>query len=111
MKTTNQCCADIYNGIGVGFRQCIRTGSYEHEGKFYCKTHYPPNAQKRHDDLNRKWEIEGRIRTNGYLIKGLKIKIADKIIENPPEEFMGMVKEIQDFYDQIDEDKKKLEEL
>ena len=35
---------------------CGKTARYEHEGKWYCKTHHPPTVQEKRDARNKKWE-------------------------------------------------------
>jgi len=42
-------CCKIVHGADRTFRgsPCLRTGTLEHGGKWYCATHYPPHADAR----------------------------------------------------------------
>lgn len=42
--------------------RCPRTGSLEHEGALYCKTHYPPNVKARREASCAKYEAESSAR-------------------------------------------------
>ena len=37
---------------------CGKTARYEHEGKWYCKTHHPPTVQEKLDARNEKWQAK-----------------------------------------------------
>lgn len=56
------CAGQVWSGWK--YRGCCKTGSLEHEGKHYCKTHHPPTEQARNDArwAERKAEIERRAR-------------------------------------------------
>lgn len=35
---------------------CSKTGSLEHDGKFWCKTHHPPTVKEKRDAKHAKWK-------------------------------------------------------
>lgn len=61
MSEKHTCCGKVWSG----FRHddCGRGAKYEHEGKWYCKTHHPPTVQAKSDARNVKWEAEWKARS------------------------------------------------
>lgn len=53
-----QCSVNVNSGERWDFRghRCTRAGKYEHEGKRYCKQHYPPNEEKRQKESQRRFD-------------------------------------------------------
>lgn len=37
---------------------CKRAGAYEHNGKHYCKTHFPPNVEEKNALRSAAWSAE-----------------------------------------------------
>ena len=40
------------------YHLCGKTARYEHEGKWYCKTHHPPTRKAYEDARNEKWQAK-----------------------------------------------------
>lgn len=38
------------------YHACGKTAKYEHDGKWYCGTHYPPNVEARREKKSQKWQ-------------------------------------------------------
>lgn len=49
---THKCGERIYQGPGIGFSTCGNNAAYEHENKWFCKTHHPPTAKAKQDARN-----------------------------------------------------------
>ena len=41
---------------------CGKNAAYEHEGRWYCKTHHPPNVKAKQDARDAKWEADWKAR-------------------------------------------------
>jgi len=41
---------------------CGKNAAYEHEGRWYCKTHHPPNVKAKQDARDAKWEADWKSR-------------------------------------------------
>ena len=53
-----QCCGSV-RGDGWGRpHQCARSGTLEHEGKLYCKTHHPPTVKAKDEERSARWRAE-----------------------------------------------------
>ena len=54
MNDKQQCCELIvrYGNLSRYEHQCPRAGTYEHDGKLYCKQHHPPTVKVRRDKAN-----------------------------------------------------------
>ncbi len=68
--------------------QCNKTARYEHNGKPYCGTHYPPNVEAKRAERDKRWDEEREARnkaTAAYLTES-KVKdfCADWVAENYP---------------------------
>ncbi len=57
MSEKHTCCARIYSGY-LSSHACGKGAAYEHEGKWYCKTHHPPTAKAKNEARNAKWQAE-----------------------------------------------------
>lgn len=54
----HKCSAEVYrNGNPFPFA-CGKTATLEHDGKKYCKTHYPPTVQAKRVELQKKKEAK-----------------------------------------------------
>jgi hypothetical protein len=65
VKEQHKCCGRVWSRFG--FHTCSRNAKYEHEGKWFCKTHHPPTVQQKLDARNAAWEkdFEARQRAHG----------------------------------------------
>ena len=55
MTAQKQTCAGkIFRGYR--YYGCANTGSHEHEGVMYCKTHHPPTVKAKRDKKQAEWE-------------------------------------------------------
>ena len=52
MGEKQKCSERVFRGYR--YYPCSRLGRYEHEGKFYCKQHYPPNVAARKAEQQKK---------------------------------------------------------
>jgi hypothetical protein len=54
--------------VSRGFHstRCNRKGTLTHEGKRYCKQHYPPNVEARDKKRNAKWDAEWKAKEQGW---------------------------------------------
>ena len=53
-----ECCATCTDPSGWHRYKCSRRGSYQHEGKLYCKIHHPPTAKAKRDARTKAWNAE-----------------------------------------------------
>jgi hypothetical protein len=62
--SAHKCEGRIYQGPGFGFKPCGKNAAYEHEGKWFCKTHHPPTIKAksaaRTADLQAKWAAQDK---------------------------------------------------
>lgn len=56
MSEKHTCCAKIYTGYWS--KTCGKGAAYEHEGKWYCKTHHPPTVKAKDEARTAKWQAE-----------------------------------------------------
>ena len=49
----HKCAGEVWDRFH--FRPCDRAGSYEHEGRWYCKPHHPPTEQAKRDARDKKF--------------------------------------------------------
>jgi hypothetical protein len=56
VTTEHTCVGRIWDGYSS--YSCGKKAKYEHEGKWYCKTHHPPTVQAKTDARNEKYEKE-----------------------------------------------------
>jgi hypothetical protein len=56
MSEKHICCEQIWGDYT--HHSCGRGAKYEHEDKWYCGTHYPPNVAKRQDAARARWDAE-----------------------------------------------------
>lgn len=64
MATLDRCCKRVFSGArhDMGGHLCGKPPKFEHEGKRYCATHYPPNEEARRELQNAKWRTESEAR-------------------------------------------------
>ncbi len=43
----HKCVGRVYAGHYIGSHTCNKTARYEHNGKWYCKTHHPPTVEEK----------------------------------------------------------------
>ena len=55
MTTEHTCVERIWGGYSFS---CGKKAKYEHEGKWYCKTHHPPTVQAKMEARNERWRKE-----------------------------------------------------
>jgi hypothetical protein len=60
--SAHKCEGRVYQGPGFGFRACGKNAAHEHEGKWFCKTHYPPNILAKDEARDAKWKAEWNAR-------------------------------------------------
>ena len=53
-----KCCAQVRRAGAWRSHPCGKNASMEHEGKHYCKTHYPPTVQAKRDASHAKWQAQ-----------------------------------------------------
>lgn len=58
MSEIRQCCAKVVRSGEFHAGRCRRTASIEFEGKWFCRTHYPPNVEKRNEEWEAKFDAE-----------------------------------------------------
>ncbi len=54
-------CCEMVSGTGLAFARsypCGLNAKFEHEGKHYCGTHYPPNVEARNEKNRIKYEAK-----------------------------------------------------
>jgi hypothetical protein len=51
------------------FHQCSRKGTLTHNGKLYCKQHYPPNVEQKDAEREARWARESELNTLKYEIR------------------------------------------
>lgn len=56
MTTEHTCVGKIWDEHR--HYSCGKKAKYEHEGKWYCKTHHPPTVQAKNDARNERWRKE-----------------------------------------------------
>jgi hypothetical protein len=60
------CIGRVWSPGSFHSHQCGKTAQYEHEGRWYCKTHHPPTiaakAKARQEEQDRKWRYEKSLR-------------------------------------------------
>lgn len=54
MREKHQCEGRVGWGDFGRSRQCSHTGSLEHEGKNYCKSHHPPSVNAKREERSAK---------------------------------------------------------
>ena len=73
----------IWNGY------CDRKGKYEHKGKWYCATHFPPNIKARSDEKDekrRKGREELKRKTDAIAFeRNVKNMVFDRVLRQHPE--------------------------
>ena len=65
MSEQKKCCGKIF-GARVSWHVCARGAAYEHEGGWYCKTHYPPAIQEKCDKRNAEWAEKRKKQNEEY---------------------------------------------
>lgn len=60
----DRCSKRIYDRFNG--HSCTRKGPLEHEGKKYCKQHYPPNVEAKIADCDRRWTAKWIAETQAY---------------------------------------------
>lgn len=58
MKEKHTCSGSVWDNHWS--YPCGKSANYEHDGKFYCKTHHPPTVKAKREAQNVKWEAESR---------------------------------------------------
>ena len=53
-----KCCGQVRSAGAWRSHPCGKNASMEHEGKHYCKTHYPPTVQAKRDASHAKWQAQ-----------------------------------------------------
>lgn len=57
-EVKHACCEMVWaRGAYRGY-PCGKGAQYEHNGRWYCKTHHPPAVQAKRDARNQKWEAD-----------------------------------------------------
>ena len=54
----HKCVGRVYSGHYIGSHTCNKTARYEHNGKWYCKTHHPPTVEEKRRAHAAKWEAK-----------------------------------------------------
>jgi hypothetical protein len=54
----HQCHGRVLDRTGYHSWGCSRNATLQHDGRWYCKTHYPPAVEKRRADREKKWDDE-----------------------------------------------------
>jgi uncharacterized Zn finger protein (UPF0148 family) len=54
----HKCVDRVYSGHYIGSHTCNKTARYEHNGKWYCKTHHPPTVEEKRRAHAAKWEAK-----------------------------------------------------
>ena len=60
--SAHKCEGRVYQGPGWGFKACCKNAAHEHEGKWFCKTHHPPNILAKAEAKEAKWKAEWKAR-------------------------------------------------
>jgi hypothetical protein len=55
MLEKKQCRATVSRAGEFHAGRCQKPASLEYEGRWFCKTHYPPNALKRREEWDAKF--------------------------------------------------------
>jgi hypothetical protein len=58
MLEKKQCRATVSRAGEFHAGRCQKPASLEYEGRWFCKTHYPPNALKRREEWDAKFDAE-----------------------------------------------------
>ena len=60
-SAAQRCCETVpTSGLRMHYHQCQRLGKFEHNGKVYCRQHYPPHVEQRKQDRSASWESDWR---------------------------------------------------
>ena len=59
MTEQHKCAGSVWSSSLLrGYRACDKTARYEHDGKWYCKTHHPPHGEEKRRAYHAKWEAK-----------------------------------------------------
>jgi hypothetical protein len=63
MSEQPQQCSELVRDENRWFslHQCSRKGTLTHNGKLYCKQHYPPNVEKKDAEREARWARESEL--------------------------------------------------
>lgn len=76
--SASQCAASVHDsGRGVGFHQCQRKGTLEHDGHKWCKQHFPPNVEKKHAEWEAKYRAERAAEDEAWRKKKVAARFED----------------------------------
>ena len=57
-KVEVRCSENIWRNGAYHASRCSNKGILQYEGRWYCKTHFPPNVQKKRDKRDATWKAE-----------------------------------------------------
>lgn len=64
------CCGRVWPAGAYSSHQCSKTGSLQHEDRWYCKTHHPPSAEERrsekHNERQAAWHKRVKAENQEY---------------------------------------------
>ncbi len=80
MMTYEERCSQSVadGGRSISFHRCSRRGIQVHNGKKYCKQHYPPFVVQKGKEDRQKWEREWTIKQLGWKLIKAEREVLDK---------------------------------
>jgi hypothetical protein len=74
-----QKCAGTAYHAGRSYN-CGRTGTLEHDGKMWCKTHHPPTVEAKTKALHAKWEAQYQARKENDRRQAIERELSKKAL-------------------------------
>lgn len=75
-----KCAGRTYDVMHRGYYPCARSGSLEHDGKMWCKTHHPPTVEAKTKAQHVKWEEELKQRDEQRRAENINRDLRDKAL-------------------------------